>query len=1373
MISMRMVTLLLLSGFLTACGGGGGSRSSESSTQTPQTSEPPPSPALSLAASKSVVVAGSAVTLSWSSEDADQCNASGDWSGTKSLSGSESVGPVNDDVTFVLDCSGEGGAVEKAVSVNVAPPTVALNVSEPVVTMGAAVTLTWSSTGATSCEASGGWSGTKDASGSETVGPVEADSEYALSCTGPGGGIDASASVTVAPPTLELNQSESLVMKNAVVTLTWSTTSATECEASGDWTGTKAANGSETVGPVQTDSQYLLNCTGPGGMIEETGLVSVAVPPKVELNASSTFVDPGSPVTLSWNAANADACSASGDWTGQRAVSGSEVVGPLEDTERFSIACTGPFGTSSADVSVVVTGKTLVWQAPSENLDGTPLQDLAGFKVHWGERSRQYTGSRLIDSPTTTSWEPDIEPGTYYFAVTAIDEDGTSSWYSNEVVKGVRSAGIPEISLELSDTVVDAGAFVTLSWTARQVESCDASGAWVGAREAAGVEVVGPLVADQDFTLTCTGPAGTVTRRVEVDVTMEEGSPALAYAAVPGVALSLEASRHLVAEGDRVSVSWVASNADACTASGGWAGERPPAGAFESEPLAASTVFSLSCSGPGGNVVREVSVDVVPAPSASLTVSETLVVAGESTTLTWSSENAASCEAFGDWSGVRSVSGSADTGPLLEDSSFGLICSGPLDRAYASVEVRVDRAARAHWTFDEGAGDVLADSRGSSDGQIVGAVWAQGVSGGALDFNGDGDHVAVDFAAALDVGGTEITLAAWILPRDRSLGRSSAIIARPAALGDSHVYGLLARDGKLVFRLDGEDMISGSTLELGQWQHVIVVYNGAVKRIFVNGVAEPTLQEKTDAIDSNGEGAAIGGDADGTSGFNGLIDEVVLFDEAIGADQAQRLYASFAPPLILSVFEDVSVDAGFTGPGANGQAAAFADADGDGLVDVYVTTGSDPAEAVLEDRFFHNHGGAFVEEGLTRAIEDADGGSYGAVWADLDNDGDYDLVNASAYTDLGEAGGVAANNNVYENDGTGNFLDVTALGAVADAANARRSRGVTAHDADGDHDLDLFSIPLAADAGSNEAYLNDGSMVFSANLNAVLTTTPASRGLIDTDFDGDGDVDILAASSPGAFAILRNDGAGTFVSVAPSDPTLGIEDDAEDGISAADVDVDGDLDLLLVSDGSAHLYLRQSSGPYVKQQSFQGRDGYMGGFADIDHDGDEDLIFAGDSVAYLNDGGGAFRPGPSIPMTGISDPRAIAFGDIDDDGDLDFVVTDDDGESRLIRNDLAQGNWLKVDLRSPQGQAGAFGARAYVYPPGGMPDEPRCESPVGEELIGMRESRGNHGYLAQDDPVLHFGLGEHDPVDVVVCFLDGSETTVTAVPAGQTLQIRP
>jgi hypothetical protein len=170
----------------------------------------------------------------------------------------------------------------------------------------------------------------------------------------------------------------------------------------------------------------------------------------------------------------------------------------------------------------------------------------------------------------------------------------------------------------------------------------------------------------------------------------------------------------------------------------------------------------------------------------------------------------------------------------------------------------------------------------------------------------------------------------------------------------------------------------------------------------------------------------------------------------------------------------------------------------------------------------------------------------------------------------------------------------------------------------------------------------------------------------------------------------------------------------------------------------------------------------MGGFADLDHDGDLDLVFAGENQVYLNDGTGSFSDGPSVPTSGLTDPRAVGFADIDNDGDLDFAFGYKSSRNNMIRNNLDSGNWLKVELVSPDGQAGAFGAKTRIYPAG--------EGETGQ-LLGLRESRSNYGYLGQDDPVIHFGLGPRTSVDVVVTFLDGTRITRGNVAGNQKILV--
>lgn len=457
-------------------------------------------------------------------------------------------------------------------------------------------------------------------------------------------------------------------------------------------------------------------------------------------------------------------------------------------------------------------------------------------------------------------------------------------------------------------------------------------------------------------------------------------------------------------------------------------------------------------------------------------------------------------------------------------------------------------------------------------------------------------------------------------------------------------------------------------------------------------------------------------------------------------------------------FTDITVAAGLVGPPPvplGGHGAAFADATGDGRPDLYITTNfADP----VADQFFVNRGrGQFLESGAARGLADFDAGSHGAAWGDLDNDGDFDLFNGTT--------GAGAPNDVYRNDG-GTFTDVTPR-AMRDRREP--TRGVALFDMDRDGDLDAFAVSGWLGSGDppgerNELYRNDGNMRFSAVEDRAAVTAPAGQGVTDTDFDGDGDIDLIAGNREGDLVILRNHG-DDFSLVDPV--SIGIRHRAYAGATTADVDNDGDMDMLLVGLDAAgetvgHLYRNLGSGTFGHLRDFVDVDGYMGGFADLDHDGDLDLAFAGDDLVYLNDGTGAFSAGPAVPVAGISDPRAIAFADIDVDGDLDFAVGVKRSRNWLIRNDLTveASNWLKIRLRSPRGQAGAFGAKVSVYSSGagGLP-------------LAVRESRSASGYLGQDDPVLHVGLGPHTRVDVVVTFIDGPTRILSGVTSNQTVTV--
>ncbi|MDP6445260.1 MAG: CRTAC1 family protein [Pirellulaceae bacterium] len=457
-------------------------------------------------------------------------------------------------------------------------------------------------------------------------------------------------------------------------------------------------------------------------------------------------------------------------------------------------------------------------------------------------------------------------------------------------------------------------------------------------------------------------------------------------------------------------------------------------------------------------------------------------------------------------------------------------------------------------------------------------------------------------------------------------------------------------------------------------------------------------------------------------------------------------------------FTDVTLDAGTGGPTAEGKlgghGAMWADVDGDRRPDLYITM---IFRNPMPDLFFKNvDGSRFVDAGRRFGIDDMDGGSHGACFADLDNDGDYDLFNGTTWDHPQHP----CFNNLFRNDGE-RFADVTKTSGIP-SDRTWPTRGVIAFDMDGDGDLDLFGVTNYQGSRDppgelNELYRNEGGFHFTPVNSGEALTAPCGQGVTDTDFDGDGDIDLIAANRTGPVNILRNNGRGVFKLTPPA--SIGIRHRAADGVTMGDVDNDGDLDMILAGADVGHLYINGGRGVFAHRRSFEKVDGYMAGCADLDNDGDLDLVFAGDDVSYINDGAGNFKLGPGVPVAGIDDPRGVAFADFDGDGDLDFAIGCKRSRNWLVRNNLDKGNWLKVELISSDGQAGAFGARVKVLTPGG------------KSLISMREARSNNGYLGQNDPVLHFGLGDHQTVDVEVRFLNGEVVTRSHQSARRTILV--
>jgi hypothetical protein len=574
------------------------------------------SPVVTITADPASVTVGKTALLKWSAtNNPTSCTASEDWTGTKKSSGSETTQPLTVVQTylFTLTCKTKTGTGFATVSVgataqggtgNIATrPTVSLAANPTSIYTNDSSTLTWSATNnPTSCTASGSWSGAKAGSGAEGTGQLTTAKSYSYTLTCKNSAGSGFATVTVAvvdpPPNLPIvtiaSNPVGPVIPGTPVTLTWSSTNNPSCTASGDWGGAKASSGSESTGALNTIRTYNFTITcsnATGGTFDSAAIQVLPNPPSVSLTVSPSSITVGNSATLNWNATNSPtSCTASGDWGGSKASSGSQSTGTLNTARNYvyNLSCTNAGGTGfMKNVNLAVT----------------------------------------------------IPPA-------------------------------PQVSLSANPISVTTGGSSTLSWSAtNNPTSCTASGDWGGSKASSGTQNTGSLnvVKTYSYTLSCSNAGGSDSSTTTVGVS--SGGSA---ASPPVVTISVSPSS--IGTGSNATISWSATNnPTSCTASGSWSGSKAGSGSTSTGVMntAGSYTYSLSCSNSAGSGSNSAPLTVIAIPVVSLSVSPSSINTGGSATITWSvTNNPTSCSAGGSWSGSKANSGSQNTGAINTAGSY-------------------------------------------------------------------------------------------------------------------------------------------------------------------------------------------------------------------------------------------------------------------------------------------------------------------------------------------------------------------------------------------------------------------------------------------------------------------------------------------------------------------------------------------------------------------------------------------------------------------------------------------------------------------------------------------------------------------------------